>query len=41
LRKWRRNKIDRGRFLEAKTRYRERRREKKKQRREKKEKEIK
>jgi hypothetical protein len=40
LRKWRRNKIDRGRFLEAKTRYRERRREKKKQRREKKEKEI-
>jgi hypothetical protein len=41
LRKWRRNKIDRSRFLEVKRRYRERCREKKKQKRERKEKEIK
>jgi hypothetical protein len=41
LREWRRNKIDRSRFLEAKRRYRERCREKKKQKREREEKEIK
>jgi hypothetical protein len=41
LRGWRRNKIDRSRFLEAKRRYRERCREKKKQKREREEKEIK
>jgi hypothetical protein len=41
LREWRRNKIDRSRFLEVKRRYRERCREKKKQKRERKEKEIK
>jgi hypothetical protein len=41
LREWRRNKIDRSRFLEVKRRYRERRREKKKQKREREEKEIK
>ncbi|KAH0813914.1 hypothetical protein GEV33_008877 [Tenebrio molitor] len=41
LRGWRRNKIDRSRFLEAKRRYRERCREKKNQKREREEKEIK
>jgi hypothetical protein len=41
LRGWRRNEIDRSRFLEAKRRYRERCREKKKQKREREEKEIK
>jgi hypothetical protein len=41
LREWRRNKIDRIRFLEAKRRCRERCREKKKQKREREEKEIK
>jgi hypothetical protein len=41
LRGWRRNKIDRSRFLEAKRRYRERCREKKKQKREREEKDIK
>jgi hypothetical protein len=41
LRGWKRNKIDRSRFLEAKRRYRERCREKKKQKREREEKEIK
>ncbi|KAH0821572.1 hypothetical protein GEV33_001219 [Tenebrio molitor] len=41
LRGWRRNKIARSRFLEAKRRYRERCREKKKQKREREEKEIK
>jgi hypothetical protein len=41
LREWRRNKIDRSRFLEAKRRYRERCREKKKQKWEREEKEIK
>jgi hypothetical protein len=34
LREWRRNKIDRSRFLKVKRRYRERCREKKKQKRE-------
>jgi hypothetical protein len=38
---WRRNKIDRSRFLEGKRRYRERCREKKKQKREREKKEIK
>jgi hypothetical protein len=41
LREWRRNKIDRSRFLEAKRRYRERSREKKIQRRGREEKAIK
>jgi hypothetical protein len=41
LREWRRNKIDRSRFLEVKRRYRERCREKKKQKREWQGKEIK
>jgi hypothetical protein len=41
LREWRRNKIDRSKFLEVKRRYRERCREKKKQKREREEKEIK
>jgi hypothetical protein len=41
LREWRRNKIDRSRFLEGKRRYRERCREKKKQKREREKKEIK
>jgi hypothetical protein len=41
LREWRRNKIDRSRFLEAKRRYRGKCREKKKQKREREEKEIK
>jgi hypothetical protein len=41
LREWRRNKIERSRFLEVKRRYRERCREKKKQKREREEKEIK
>jgi hypothetical protein len=41
LRGWRRNEIDRSRFLEAKRRYRETCREKKKQKREREEKEIK
>jgi hypothetical protein len=41
LREWRRNKIDRSRFLEAKRRYRESCREKKKQKKEREEKEIK
>jgi hypothetical protein len=41
LTEWRRNKIDRSRFLDAKRRYRDRCREKKKQRREREEKETK
>ncbi|KAJ3632437.1 hypothetical protein MTP99_009448 [Tenebrio molitor] len=41
LREWRRNKIDRSKFLEVKRRYRERCREKKKQKREREKKEIK
>jgi hypothetical protein len=41
LREWRRNKIDRNRFLEMKRSYRERCREKNRQQREGKEKEIK
>jgi hypothetical protein len=41
LREWRRNKIDRSKFLEVKRRYRERCREMKKQKREREEKEIK
>jgi hypothetical protein len=41
LREWRRNKIDRSRFLEARRRYRDKCKEKKKQKREREEKEIK